>query len=73
MTTSLKPAAKAGDVKALEALMNKAFQAKGVTVRITSTGPALKILLQCSSPPDRQLAKLVKQGSRILILRDLSR
>lgn len=62
MTDSLKAAAKAGDIKAIEGLMNKSFESKGVTVRVTSSGSELKILLRGKEAPDVELAALVKQG-----------
>lgn len=61
MTDSLKVAAKAGDIKALEALMNKSFEPKGVTVRVTNSGSKLKILLRGKEGPDVQLSALAKQ------------
>lgn len=62
MTDSLKAAAKAGDIKALEALMNKSFEPEGITVRVTNSGPLLKVLLRAKELPDPKTAVLVKQG-----------
>jgi hypothetical protein len=62
MTNALRPAAQAGDIKALEALMNKAFQSREITVGITNTGSTLKILLTSAKPLDQKIANSVKQG-----------
>ncbi|MBD2233436.1 hypothetical protein [Phormidium tenue] len=61
MTDSLKTAAKAGDIKAIEGLMNESFKAKGITVRVTSIDSSLNILLRGKEPPDPKFAALVKQ------------
>lgn len=55
-------AAKDGDIKALEVLMNKSFNPKGVTVRITKTGSILKVTLSAAAGPDQRLANLIKTG-----------
>ena len=62
MTDSLKLAARAGDTKAIEALMNKAFASKGVTVRVTNSGSLLKILLRDAHIPKEQLSEALKRG-----------
>lgn len=62
MTDSLKAAAKAGDIKSLEVLMNKSFEPKGITVCVTNSGTVLKVLLRSKEPPDPKTAVLVKQG-----------
>lgn len=62
MTNSLKVAAQAGDVKALEALMNKAFEPRRINVNVTNRGSTLKILLSCPGKPDPQLKAFVKRG-----------
>lgn len=60
--TDLRAAAKNGDIKALEAFMNKSFEPRGVTVRVTNSGSLLRILLRGSTPPDQRLLPIVKQG-----------
>ncbi|MGG6242158.1 hypothetical protein ACQ4N7_26375 [Nodosilinea sp. AN01ver1] len=62
MTDSLKAAAKAGDIKALEALMNKSFESKGVTVRVTSSGVLLKIVVRGKELPDQALLPMIQKG-----------
>jgi hypothetical protein len=64
MTNPLRIAAKAGDPKALEAMMNQSFGSQGVTVRVTNTGSCLKILLRGPEPPDPRLANSIKKGLR---------
>jgi len=66
MTEALKTAARDGDIKALEALMNRSFGPKNITVRVTNSASNLKILLRSSEPPDKGLANLVKRGLREL-------
>lgn len=66
MTEALKTAARDGDTKALEALMNRSFSPKNITVRVNHSASNLKILLRSSEPPDRGLADLVKRGLREL-------
>ncbi|MBD1874644.1 hypothetical protein H6F75_14225 [Nodosilinea sp. FACHB-131] len=62
MTDSLKAAAKAGDIKALEALMNKSFESKGVTVRVTSSGALLKIVVRGKETLDKALLPTIQKG-----------
>jgi hypothetical protein len=62
MSNALKSAAQAGDIKALEGLMNQSFQAKGITVRVTNSGRTLKVLIRSSQVPDRQYSTLIRQG-----------
>jgi hypothetical protein len=62
MTDSLKAAAKAGDIKALEALMNQSFGQKGFTVRVTSAGSLLKIVVRGKNAPDKALLSTIQQG-----------
>lgn len=62
MTDSLKAAAKAGDIKALEALMNKSFESKGVTVRVTNSGALLKIVVRGKEAPDKALLPTIQKG-----------
>jgi chemotaxis protein histidine kinase CheA len=62
MTDSLKAAAKAGNIKALEALMNKSFESKGVTVRVTSSGALLKIVVRGKEAPDKALLPTIQKG-----------
>ena len=62
MTNALQTAANAGDIQALEALMNQAFQPRGITVNVSNMGSTLKILLECTQPPEPKVANLVKQG-----------
>lgn len=62
MSSSLKSAAHAGDIKAIESLMNKAFAAKGITVRVTHAGSTLKVSLRNASYPQQQLSDVVKRG-----------
>jgi len=62
MSNSLRLAAKSGDIKALEGLMNQSFQSKGITVRVTNKGSTLQVLMRGSKPPEKQFATLIKQG-----------
>jgi hypothetical protein len=62
MTDSLKAAARAGDIKALEALMNKSFESKGVTVRVTNSGALLKIVVRGKESPDKALLSTIQKG-----------
>ncbi|WP_155523821.1 ankyrin repeat domain-containing protein [Nodosilinea nodulosa] len=62
MTDSLKAAAKAGDIKALEGLMNKSFESKGVTVRVTSSGSLLKVVVRGKEAPDKALLPTIQRG-----------
>ena len=62
MSDPLKAAARAGDPKALEALMNKSFGSKGITVRVTNSGSLLRVLLQGTEAPDRALLPLIQKG-----------
>jgi hypothetical protein len=62
MTDSLKAAAKAGDIKALEALMNRSFESKGVTVRVTSSGALLKVVVRGKDAPDKALLPTIQKG-----------
>ena len=57
-------AAKNGDVRALEALMNKSFGSQGVVVHIASVGSTLNVTLKTPSEPgpDKKLASRVKAG-----------
>lgn len=66
MTEALKTAARDGDIKALEILLNNSFGPKNITVRVTNSASNLKIILRGSAPPDKDLAKLVKRGLREL-------
>jgi len=70
MTDSLKAAAKAGNTKALEALMNKSFESKGVTVRVTSSGALLKILVRGKEAPDKALLPTIQKGLASIAPRD---
>jgi hypothetical protein len=62
MTDQLQAAAKAGDIKAIEALMNKAFEPKGLTVRVTNSGRLLKVVMRGKTAPDRALLPAIKAG-----------
>ena len=62
MTDSLKAAAKAGDIKALEALMNRSFESKGVTVRVTNSGALLKVVVRGKDAPDKALLPTIQKG-----------
>jgi hypothetical protein len=62
MADSLKAAAKAGDIKALEALMNKSFGPKGVTVRVTNSGALLKVVVRGKEAPDKALLPTIQKG-----------
>lgn len=62
MTDQLQAAAKAGDIKAIEALMNKAFEPKGLTVRVTNSGRLLKVVIRGKTAPDRALLPTIKAG-----------
>jgi hypothetical protein len=62
MTDQLQAAAKAGDIKAIEALMNKAFEPKGLTVRVTNSGRLLKVVIRGKTAPDRALLPAIKAG-----------
>jgi hypothetical protein len=62
MTDSLRAAAKAGDIKALEALMNQSFGPKGVTVRVTNSETLLKIVVRGKDAPDKALLPTIKRG-----------
>lgn len=62
MTDQLQAAAKAGDIKALEALMNKAFESKGLTVRVTNSGTLLKVVVRGKEAPDRSLQSSIESG-----------
>ena len=62
MTDSLRTAAKAGDIKALEALMNKSFKLKGITVRVTNSGSLLRIVVHGKEAPDKALLPTIKKG-----------
>ena len=63
--SKLLQAAKNGDIKALEVLMNKAFGPKGVLVHVTNTGSIIKIVLINPSQGmelEQKLANLIKTG-----------
>ena len=62
MSDTLKAAARAGDPKALEALMNKSFGSRGITVRVTNSGSLLRVLLRGTEAPDRALLPLIQKG-----------
>jgi hypothetical protein len=62
MSDPLKAAARAGDPKALEALMNKSFGSRGITVRVTNSGSLLRVLLRGTEAPDRALLPLIQKG-----------
>lgn len=62
MTDQLQAAEKAGDIKAIEALMNQAFEPKGLTVRVTSSGRLLKVVMRGKTAPDRALLPTIKAG-----------
>ena len=62
MSNSLRIAAKSGDTKALEGLMNQFFQSNGATVRVTNKGSTLQVVISSSRPPKKQFATLIKQG-----------
>ncbi|MEM6254643.1 MAG: hypothetical protein AAF821_17150 [Cyanobacteria bacterium P01_D01_bin.156] len=64
--SSFLQAAKDGDIKALETMMNKSFHPKGVNVRVSNTGSILKVILSTSegAEPDRKIAKLIRNGLR---------
>jgi hypothetical protein len=62
MTDSLKVAAKAGNIKALEALMNKSFESKGITVRVTNSGSRLKVVVRGKEAPDKALLPTIQRG-----------
>ena len=62
MSEFLKEAAKAGDAQALETLMNQSFKSQGILIKVHSSGPLLKILIQGSELPDRKLASSIKKG-----------
>lgn len=63
---SLKEAARKGDTKALEALMNQSFAPKGIMVQVTSSGALLKIGLSSAQEPSKQLIQQIKYGLSIL-------
>lgn len=56
--------AKDGSVGAIEVLMNKSFGSRGVTVRVTKSGPTLTVILKSSAAagPDKRLGDRVKAG-----------
>jgi len=62
MTDSLKASARDGNPKAIEALMNKSFESKGLTVRVTNSGPLLKVVVRGKETPDKTLLPLIKRG-----------
>jgi len=62
MSKSLQELAKDGDVKALEALMNKSFNSRGVEVRVTNSGSLLRINLRSKTAPPASLAVQIKKG-----------
>ena len=62
MSDTLKAAARAGDPKALEALMNKSLGSRGITVRVTNSGSLLRVLLRGTEAPDRALLPLIQKG-----------
>jgi hypothetical protein len=62
--SDLLVAAKEGDIKALEALMNKSFNPKGILVRVTNSGPLLKITLQGTEQVNHSMSALIKKGLR---------
>ena len=62
MSDPLKAAARAGDPKALEALMNKSFGSKGITVRVTNSGSLLRVLLRGKTAPDKGVLTMIRQG-----------
>ena len=62
MSDTLKAAARAGDPKALEALMNKSFGSRGITVRVTNSGSLLRVLLRGKTAPDKGLLTMIRQG-----------
>ena len=62
MSDPLKAAARAGDPKALEALMNKSLGSRGITVRVTNSGSLLRVLLRGTEAPDRALLPLIQKG-----------
>ncbi|MGD1941903.1 MAG: hypothetical protein ACFB0G_11380 [Leptolyngbyaceae cyanobacterium] len=62
MSKTLQEAAKSGDIKALEALMNKSFASKGVTVRVTNSGSLLRVSLRGKTAPPQGMDALVKKG-----------
>jgi hypothetical protein len=64
MTDSLKAAARAGDIKTLEALMNKSFASKGVTVRVTNSGALLKIVVRGKEAPEKALLPTIQKAVR---------
>lgn len=59
---SLQESARNGDIKALEALMNKSFAAQNVTVRVTHSGKKLKVRVSGTEPPTKVLAAKIKKG-----------
>ncbi|MBD2111741.1 MULTISPECIES: hypothetical protein [Cyanophyceae] len=61
MTDALKNAARAGDPKALEALMNKSFASKGITVRVTNSGSLLRVALRGQTAPDKGVLTMIRQ------------
>lgn len=62
MSDPLKAAARAGDPKALEVLMNKFFGSKGITVRVTNSGSLLRVLLRGKTAPDKGVLTVIRQG-----------
>jgi hypothetical protein len=58
----LKAAARAGQPKALEALMNQSFGKQGITARVITSGELLKVTLRSKILPDQKTADLVKKG-----------
>lgn len=62
MSDPLKAAARAGDPKALESLMNKSFGSKGITVRVTNSGSLLRVLLRGNTAPDKRVLPVIRKG-----------
>ena len=58
----LKAAARDGQPKALEALINQSFGKQGITARVIKSGELLKVTLRSSNLPDQKTAGLVKKG-----------
>ncbi|MEO0535325.1 MAG: hypothetical protein AAF215_15820 [Cyanobacteria bacterium P01_A01_bin.123] len=62
MADTLQAASRLGDIKAIEALINKSFEPKGFTVTVSRRGKLLKILLKGDTEPSHKLGDIIKTG-----------
>jgi len=58
----VKAAARAGEPKALEELMNESLGKQGITARVIRSGELLRVTLRSNNLPDQKVAELVKKG-----------